>query len=177
MRFVKRQTTNNKSPIRSKGIIYNINDEVIMDSRRVMLVPVGNESERPATPENGHIRYNTDADEFELFQGNAWRKMRFKEPRSIVQQSLGNGDNIETVFGPLDNQDLDYGYPVSAQSILVFIENVFQIANTNYTLEQSDGTSNTLTGPNAPYDAGWYIKFGSAVPIGKPVTVLHNFDK
>ena len=175
MRFVKRQTTSDKSPIRSKGVVYNINDEVIMDSRRVMLVPVGNTSERPLTPENGHIRYNTDSDEFELFQSNAWRKMRFKEPRSIVQQNLGNGDDIETVFGPLNNQDSDYDAPASAQSILVFIENVFQLANTNYTLEQSVGGN--LAGPNAPYADGWYIVFGSAVPIGKPVTVLHNFDK
>ena len=30
---------------------------------------------------------------------------------------------------------------------------------------------------NTPYAAGWYIVFGTAVPVGKPVTVLHNFDK
>ena len=30
MRFIKRQSSNDKSPIRSKGIIYNINDEVII---------------------------------------------------------------------------------------------------------------------------------------------------
>lgn len=175
MRFVKRQTTSDKSPIRSKGVIYNINDEVIMDSRRVMLVPVGNTAERPLTPENGHIRYNTDADEFELFQGNAWRKMRFKEPRGITQQSLGVGDDTETVFGPLDSGDPDYPIPTSAQSVIVLIENVFQLATTNYTLQQS--VSGSLIGPNTPYADGWYIVFGSAVPIGKPVTVLHNFDK
>ena len=175
MRFIKRQSSNDKSPIRSKGVIYNINDEVIMDSRRVMLVPVGNTSERPLTPENGHIRYNTDANEFELFQDNAWRKMRFKEPRGITQQSLGNGDDVETVFGPLDSGDPDYPIPTSAQSVIVLIENVFQISNTNYTLEQS--SNGNLTGPGAPYADGWYIKFGSAVPTGKPVTVLHNFDK
>ena len=175
MRFVKRQTTSNKSPIRSKGVVYNINDEVIIDSRRVILVPVGNTSERPLTPENGHIRYNTDSDEFELFQGNAWRKMRFKEPRGITQQSLGVGDDTETVFGPLDSGDPDYPIPTSAQSVIVLIENVFQIATTNYTLQQS--VSGSLLGPNAPYADGWYIVFGSAVPTGKPVTVLHNFDK
>lgn len=175
MRFIKRQTTNNKSPIRSKGVVYNSNDEVILDSRRVMLVPKGNTLERPLTPENGHIRYNTDPEEFELFQDNAWRKMRFKEPRSITQQSLGLGDDVETVFGPLDSGDLDYPIPTSAQSVIVLIENVFQLATTNYTLEQSVGGN--LTGPNQPYADGWYIKFGSEVPTGKPVTVLHNFDK
>ena len=175
MRFIKKQTTNNKSPIRSKGIVYNINDEVIMDSRRVMRVPVGNTAERPLTPENGHIRYNKETNEFELFQDNAWRKMRFKEPRGITQQSLGVGDDVETVFGPLNSGDPDYPVPTSAQSVIVLIENVFQISTTNYTLEQS--VSGNLTGPNSPYADGWYIKFGSSVPTGKPVIVLHNFDK
>ncbi len=33
----------------------------------------------------------------------------------------------------------------------------------------------SITG--ASYPAGTYITFGTAVPTGKPVTVLHNFDK
>ena len=59
--------------------------------------------------------------------------------------------------------------------VLVFVENVFQISTTNYTLEQS--VSGNLTGPNSPYADGWYLKFTSPVDLGKPVTVLHNFDK
>ena len=37
-----------------------------------------------------------------------------------------------------------------------------------------DGKS-SVTGLS--YPAGQYITFGTAVPLGKPVTVLHNFDK
>ena len=37
-----------------------------------------------------------------------------------------------------------------------------------------DGRS-SVTGLS--YPAGQYITFGTAVPTGKPVTVLHNFDK
>ena len=37
-----------------------------------------------------------------------------------------------------------------------------------------DGKS-SITGVS--YPAGTYITFGTAVPLGKPVTVLHNFDK
>ena len=37
-----------------------------------------------------------------------------------------------------------------------------------------DGKS-SITGVS--YPAGTYITFGTAVPTGKPVTVLHNFDK
>ena len=37
-----------------------------------------------------------------------------------------------------------------------------------------DGKSSTT---GVSYPAGTYITFGTAVPTGKPVTVLHNFDK
>ena len=60
-------------------------------------------------------------------------------------------------------------------TVLVFVENVFQVATTNYTLEQSVGGN--LAGPNAPYADGWYLKFASAPDLAKPITVLHNFDK
>ena len=173
MRYVKRQTSNEKNA-RGKGIIYTSVAEVVMDTQNSMLVPKGPTSARPQFPENGHMRYNTDVEEFEFYQDDQWRKARYKEPRTIVQQTLNGASGTETIFGPLDNQDGDYAAPDSAQAMLVLIENVFQLATTNYTLTQSDGT---LTGPNGPYAAGWYIVFSSPVPIGKDVTVLHNFNK
>lgn len=169
MRLIKRQTTNLRS-ISGKGIVYDINDQVIVDSNNVVLIAKGTTDQRPELPNNGHIRYNTDSDEFEFYQNNSWRKLRFKEPNKnpgIVQQNLGNGDGVETVFGPLNSQDTDFPIPDAAQNILVFVENVFQISITNYGLNQ-----------NPPgRSPGWYIEFTSPVPLGKPVTVLHNFDK
>jgi len=177
MRLIKAQNTNLRN-IYGKGVKYDIDDQVIVDSNNVMLVPKGTTAQRPASPNNGHLRYNTDDDQFEAYQNGAWRELRFKEPNQdpgIVQQNLGNGDATELVFGPLDSQDTDFPVPASAQNILVFVENVFQLPVSNYSLLQSSGGS--LTGPNAPYLDGWYIKFGTPVPSGKPVNVLHNFDK
>ena len=177
MRLIKAQTTNLRS-ITGRGVRYDINDQVIVDSTNVMLVPKGTEAERPASPNNGHLRYNTDDDQFEAYQNGAWRELRFKEPNQdpgITQQNLGNGDADETVFGPLASGDANYPVPAAAQNVLVLVENVFQISGTNYTLEQS--VSGSLTGPNAPYADGWYIKFTSAPDLAKPITVLHNFDK
>jgi hypothetical protein len=77
----------------------------------------------------------------------------------------------------LDSGDANYPVPASADNVLVLIENVLQISTTNYTLEQSDGTNVPSVGPNPPYAAGWYIVFQSPVPLGKFVTVIHNFDK
>ena len=177
MRLIKAQSTNLRS-IRGKGVRYDINDQVIMDSKTGMLVPKGPTRDRPFYPENGFVRYNTNTDQLEAYQNGAWRELRFKEPNQdpgITQQNLGNGDASETVFGPLASGDADYPVPAAAQNILVFVENVFQISGTNYSLEQS--VSGSLTGPGAPYADGWYIKFTSAPDLAKPITVLHNFDK
>lgn len=169
MRLLKAQNTNLRS-INGKGVKYDINDQVIVDSSNVMLIPVGTEADRPDTPNNGHMRYNTDDDQFEFYANGAWRDVRFKEPNQdpgITQQNLGNGDAVETVFGPLDSGDTDFPVPAAAQNILVFVENVFQISGTNYSLVQNP------TG----FAAGYYIEFSSPPDLDKPVTVLHNFDK
>lgn len=174
MRLLKAQNTNLRN-IKGKGVKYDVNDQVILDSTNCVLVPKGTTAQRPTSPVNGHVRYNIDDNEFEAYQNGAWRELRYKEPGIILQQNLGNGDATETVFGPLNSGDTDFPIPAAAQNVLVLIENVFQISTTNYTLEQS--VAGNLTGPNAPYADGWYIKFTSAPPLAKPITVLHNFDK
>lgn len=182
MRLLKAQNTNLRN-IYGKGVKYDINDQVIVDSSNVMLIPKGTTAQRPSTPNDGHLRYNTTTGRFEVYESGLWVNIRNAAPAGvgqnapITQQNLGNGDATETVFGPLDSQDPDptYTVPTAAQNVFVFVENVFQISGTNYTLEQS--VSGSLTGPNAPYADGWYLKFTSAPDLGKPITVLHNFDK
>lgn len=227
MRFLKRQSTSNKNAL-GKAVVYDINDQVILDSKNVMLVPKGTTAERPLSPANGHLRYNSDVEEFEAYQDSQWRKVRYKEPRAIVQQTLKGALGLETIFGPLDNQDADFSAPDSAQSMIVLIENVFQLATTNYNLVQNpssfqtgaeieaqdiiSGTEYVITAPDdgsgtgsstdfttvgAPdsnvgtvftatgtptgtglvRETGWYLEFTSGVPLGKDVTVLHNFNK
>lgn len=182
MRLIKAQNTNLRN-IYGKGIRYDVNNQVIVDSRNSIVIPVGNSADRPSSPTFGHMRYNTTLDGnnvpigFEVWE-NEWKRIRFKEPNQnpgIVQQNLGNGDAIETVFGTLNSGDPDYPVPDAAQNILVFVENVFQISDINYQLIQNPGGISPSTGE--PYPPGYYIQFESAPDIGKPVTVLHNFDK
>jgi hypothetical protein len=169
MRLIKRQTTNLRN-LSGKGVIYDVNNQIILDSSNVVLIPKGTTTERPELPNEGHMRYNTQANEFEFYQNGSWRNLRFKEPNQnpgIVQQNLGNGDSVETIFGPLNSQDPNFPIPAAPQNILVLVENVFQIATTNYDLIQNP----------IGRTEGWYIEFSSPVPAGKPITVLHNFDK
>ena len=146
----------------------------IIDGTKALVVPAGTTAERPSTPANAQLRYNTDNNEFEVYEAGAWKNLRYQEPNpvGIVQQNLGVGDGTETTFGILNSGDTDFPTPASAQSVIVLVENVFQISTTNYTLVQ-----NPSSGPNTPYAAGWYIVFSTPVPTGKPVTVIHNFDK
>jgi len=169
MRLMKAQSTNLRS-IRGNGVKYDTNDQVIMQSKKGLRLPKGRTSERPFYPENGYVRYNIETEQLEVYQNGQFREARFKEPNQdpgIVQQNLGVGDEVETDFGPLNSGDANFPVPAAAQNVLVFVENVFQVATTNYDLVQNP----------AGKTPGWYIRFGTAVPFGKPVTVLHNFDK
>lgn len=147
MRLLKAQNTNLRN-IYGKGVRYDVNDQVIVDSANSMLIPKGSTAQRPTSPSNGHIRYNTDDNQFEVYQNSAWREVRFKEPNQdpgIIVQTLGFGDAVETTFGPLDSQDADYPVPVAAQNILVFVENVYQLPTTNYTLVQNPANQVAIT--------------------------------
>jgi hypothetical protein len=196
MRLIKAQSTNLRS-IYGKGVKYDVNDLVTVDSTNSMIVPRGTgdtnfsagtpENQRPQSFVNGMIRYNTTDEQFEAYQNGAWREVRFKEPNQdpgIVWQNLGVGNIAadETIFGELQSNDTDFPVPATANNIIVMIENVVQIPTTNYTIHQTAAITSggAEEGPNHPYTAsgtGWWIKFTSPVPTGKPVTVIHNLDK
>ncbi len=161
MKFLKRNQLNSRN-VKDNRVAVEITDEVLLDTLNAVLIPNGPTLNRPGesgtltTPKVGHIRYNTDDQEFEVRQGGgndpatglpvpeAWRRIRYKEPALITQQNLGNGDALEIYFGPLNSGHNVYPYPTltNPQNILVFIENVFQISTTNYIL--SDNPVSTI---------------------------------
>jgi len=156
MRFVKKLQLNSKL-IEDKSVSVEANGHVVMDTTYALKVPTGNSAQRPASPENGQIRYNTDLNEFEFYVNNAWEEARTMRPNTITIQTLGTGDAVEQEFGPLDP------IPASSKNILVLVENVVQIAEVNYTMVQ--------TAQNE-----YKLRFDSAVPLGKDVVVIHGFD-
>lgn len=158
MRLIKQQTTSQRTiQPTSPGVNTTIANEVKLNSTNVMLVPKGTTAQRPASPNNGHVRYNTTTEQFEAYQNSAWRSMRFKEPNQdpgITQQNLGNGDATAVVFGPLASGDAAYPVPAAAQNVLVHVENVFQVATTNYTLAQNPAAA---VGSGATVTAGAFV--------------------
>jgi len=86
---------------------------VTMSSTGFALIPAGTTAERPASPANGQIRYNTTTAQFEGYQGGAWGQLGggatgaggdevFQENSLIVTTSytLSTGKNAMSV-GPI----------------------------------------------------------------------------
>ena len=143
MRFLKTLTLNRRAIYDDRLAITTI-DSIVMNTPKNLLIPKGVESNRPGTPVNGMIRYNTDTNQFEGYQDGAWRQFRFKEPTPITQQNLGAGNDEEIYFGPLNPSPVSYAsLPTSwnptqiAKNMLVVVENVLQISGTNYTVVQN----------------------------------------
>lgn len=155
MRYLKRQNLN-KFRRTDRTVSYDEFGNVIMNTPKNLRLPRGDTLNRDTSPQNGMIRYNTDIQDIEVYVNGQWRRVRYKEPIEIVQQNLGFGDYVQQEFGPLDP------IPYAGQNILVLIENVVQIHNTNYTLRNHEGN--------------WFIWFDQPPP-NKPITVLHNFDR
>ena len=86
---------------------------VTMTSTGFALIPAGTTAERPVSPANGQIRYNTTTSQFEGYQGGAWGQLGggatggggdevFQENSLIVTTSytLSTGKNAMSV-GPI----------------------------------------------------------------------------
>jgi hypothetical protein len=183
MKFLKTKNIS-KFSINDRSLIYypggnGPGNRIVVNAKGGMMLPKGTTAERPQltgvrqpTDANGTIRYNTSLNVLEAYVGGTWVTVASPVASAITKQTLGPGDGTETVFGPL-NASFVTSYSASADNIIVLVENVFQISTTNYTVQQS--VSGSLTGPNAPYADGWYVKFTSPVPAtgggGNPVYV------
>lgn len=175
MRYLRQQNINRRAPF-DQRLYVDMTDSIIMNSLNHLLLPKGSTGNRPAstTWTEGMIRYNTSTHEVEVYQGiggaATWRSLRFKESVGIVQQTLGIGDYIETIFGPLNPAPptiVESGSTWTGSNLIVLVENVIQIYNTNFSV---------VTDPPG-FAEGTYLEFDSPVPDGKVVIVLHNFDK
>ena len=148
MRFLKTLTLNRRA-IYDDRLAINTSSEILMNTTKNLLVPKGPMSERPSSPVNGMLRYNTELNEIpgypgtyyggmEVYQGSSWRELRYKEPTALKVQYMGVGDDYETTFGPL-SPDPFYEYSTieslttwdaeqMAQNLLVINEGYWQFA-------------------------------------------------
>lgn len=180
MKFLKQKNIS-KFSIRDQDLFLNQYGRAVMDLTGGLRLPQGTTAQRPqgtkpgdaavrtpggATGANGYIRYNTDTDPvtlapigLEAYINGVWETIRAPGSTTIVKQTLGPGNYVDTIFGPLSR------IPSSADTILVFVENVFQISVTNYNI-----LYNYLGSGNA------YIQFLSPVPLDKNITIYFGYS-
>ena len=160
MRFLKRQTLNRRQ-LRDTTVYSDIaptaastpgNYNVWLNPAAggAMVLPSGPTTQMPgvlagSSATAGMIRYNTTTTDVEVYQGGNWRALRYREPGAITQQNLGAGDDSTQYFGPLNptpygvnaQSGVTWDTTAIAKSILVVVENVLQLAGTNYTVVQN----------------------------------------
>jgi hypothetical protein len=155
MRYLRKQVLNRRAPY-DQRLNINADDSIVMTTTNNLTLPSGTTAQRPASPTNGMLRYNTDVatnGEVELYQAGAWRSLRFKEATQITQQNLGSGDGVTTLFGPLSPAPpitVQNNAVWGPQNLIVIVENVIQLSTTNYLVVQNPKeSSKTYTGTNS----------------------------
>jgi hypothetical protein len=144
MKYTKRLTLNRVNPTKN-SFAYEIDGTIVTDSKTAMQLPSGATSNRPANPVNGEIRYNQSLSDSELYNisgtGAGWEKIKTNRQSPITPQNLGAGNYSNTLFGPLA-----YNVSItSPQNVLVFVDNVYQIPTTNYTLVTGSSVPSTAS--------------------------------
>ncbi len=115
-------------------------------------VPKGTTARRPTDVKAGELRYNTDNNLLEYFNGTVFKSVNFQGVSTMTQDSF-TGDGSTTAFtlstSVTSNQ---------AQRIIVAVGNVFQNPASAYALS---GTTLTFTSPPANSET---------------ITVIHGLD-
>lgn len=180
MKFLKKSQLNFRN-VKDQSVAVETDGRVTMDGKISLLIPKGGTADRPGSPVEGMIRYNSDTKELESYQGNSstgnavWRKIKFKEPSTISFQSFTSHSGGD-MFGPLtinpfnyvkENTNTSLTATEVAERLIVIVENVIQVANINYEI---------LLDPIG-YAAGAWVHFGSSVPTTKNIYIISGFDR
>lgn len=108
-------------------------------------IPTGSTAQRPATPQEGTIRYNTTVQQFEGYADSSWQAMGFGAGTAPSYQGfLANGSQFEFTLNQV---------PLSSAGIIVAINGVVQEPEIAYTVDNAilrfiDDTS-TVVAPDS----------------------------
>jgi hypothetical protein len=123
------------------------NEKIVSGSTAIQL-PLGTTADRPTSPQNGQIRFNTDTQRFEIYY-DTWQTIAINGTVPLTKDTFA-GDGEETRF-------LLSKTPTDTKTILVFVGNVHQNPDDAYSLDNS------------------YIVFVTPPPLGQSVVVYHGF--
>jgi len=137
MRLIKRQTTNSRS-ITGKGVVYDTDDQIILDSKSNMLVPKGTTAERPATAVDGQVRYNTDTLKFEYYENSDWvNSVDSSDQVYYVSQNGSNTYNGKTIGSAF--RTIDYALTQITEGSTLFVKSGDYTLNNPVTVPKNAG--------------------------------------
>lgn len=113
-----------------------LKNDTIETASSAVTVPTGTAGERPTTPENGQIRYNTSDNVMEMYVNSAWVTIAKVGLVSIVKDTFtGDGSTVAyTASQSIANEN----------DVIVHVGNVHQNPGVAYTVS---GTTITFTSP------------------------------
>jgi hypothetical protein len=103
------------------------NQEVIIDTNSGLVLPTGETSERPEDPELATIRWNTDIQQLEIYNGNAWDEVA----RPVTSQVIVPDGSSLTYM--LDRS-------TTAAAVLIVINGIVQTPALAYTVSNDQVT-------------------------------------
>lgn len=135
---------------------FSIASNPILPGVEGVVLPIGANADRPASPTNGELRYNTDTGTFEGYANNAWGSI-----------STGGGvTSVATGTGLT-------GGPITSTGTISIDSTVATLTGTQtFTNKSISGASNTFTNiPNSGLTNSSITINGNAVSLGGSTTV------
>ncbi len=129
---------------------------VIVNSQTSLQIPVGTTLERPATPSNGMIRFNTTMNRFEGWNGTYWIQLG-------GVQDIGGSTYIKPEATPGANDNTLYFY---ANNTLTATINQTELATTRFQTDSLDIVDNTISSLSANQDIKFLTSGTGGVRIG-----------
>ena len=115
-------------------------------------IPKGGTADRSSTPDSGELRFNTDDNVLEVYNGSVFQQISTTGVVTITQDSFtGDGSTVAFTMSTSVTSD-------QTQRIVVAVGNVYQNPASAYTLS---GTTITFTSP--PGDS-------------ETITIIHGYD-
>ena len=180
MKYYKRISLDPHNPTTDRWA-YEADGRIITTSTNSLELPKGTKLQRPSSVVNGQIRYSTTLKNIEARIDNLWEIIRTVTPANLAVQQLGNGNNHQTTFGPL-NPDYSRSYAAGPANVMVYIDNVYQIPGVNYTIGSAStvtsslsqvaavGTSTLHLADLTNIVAGQTVSGSAYIPLGTTVT-------
>mgnify|MGYP003337478881 FL=1 len=172
MRYIKKLALNKKDPQNDRFSVLQ-DDRIVTTSKKSIEAPAGSLSDRPSqsgSDYDGMIRYNTTYNEYEVYNyenpgTTRWEFLRTVRPATITPQNLGYGNYNDFIFGPL-SYNIDTTKP---QNILVFVDSVYQVPNSNYTLASNPSAATaTLSHSTSSGVTTLYLNTLTNIDAGEP---------